>query len=297
MRKQAQAEVNIYLQFARGCGQTGGSYELAGDGMSHAMGHNLKVRVLGSGTSMGVPVIGCRCAVCTSDDPYNKRLRTSVALDVEGTHLLIDCGIDFREQMLRWPMPRLDAVLLTHTHSDHINGIDELRVYNYLQRGSIPLHTSQYFIDDLRQRFQYCFNPLQQGGGIPQLDLMPVTPGQPFQAAGVEVIPIGIMHGVLPILGYRIGNFAYLTDCSAIPEESLPLLQGLEVLILTALRRTPHPTHFNLEQALEAAAGLGAKRVFFIHMNDELDHHATNRTLPDWARLAHDGLLIEVNGS
>src|SRR5690606_10823488 len=155
----------------------------------------MKIRVLGSGTSMGVPVIGCRCAVCTSDDPRNRRLRSSIAIETCGRHILIDLSIDFREQMLRWPMPRIDAILLTHTHSDHINGIDDLRAYNYMQRESIPLFTSRYFIEQIQLRFPHCFNPLQKGGGVPDLDLVEAEPGQPFNAVGVNIVPIPIMHG------------------------------------------------------------------------------------------------------
>ena len=243
---------------------------------------------------MGVPVIGCGCAVCTSTDPHNKRLRSSVSIDAGGVHLLIDCGIDFREQMLRWPMPRVDAVLLTHTHSDHINGIDDLRPYNYYQRGTIPIYGREYFLEDLSQRFHYCFNPLQEGGGVPKLELKPIEPAEAFSISGVEIIPIEIRHGRLPILGFRIGGFAYLTDCSEIPDASEPLLRGLDVLILSALRHTPHPTHFSLSEALAAAARLSPRRVYFTHIADEMDHAETNASLPEWANLLYDGQLIEI---
>ena len=256
----------------------------------------LTVRVLGSGTSMGVPVVGCRCAVCLSEDPRNKRLRSSVWLEGEHGHLLIDCGIDFRQQMLRWPMPRIDAILLTHTHADHINGIDDLRSYNYLQGGAIPLYTTRYFIEDIMRRFPHCFNPLQRGGGVPQLDLTEAEAGRSFLAAGMEVLPVRIMHGQLPILGFRVGKFAYLTDCSGIPAESERLLAGVETLIISALRHRPHDTHFNVEQSLEASRRLGVRRAFFTHIADELDHETTNRMLPEWARLLYDGQVIEVAG-
>jgi phosphoribosyl 1,2-cyclic phosphate phosphodiesterase len=257
---------------------------------------SLRVRVLGSGTSMGVPVVGCHCPVCTSSDPHNKRLRSSVMVEAGGRFVLIDCSIDFRQQMLSWPTPRIDAILLTHTHSDHVAGLDDLRSYNYLQRGAIPLYSTPFFLDDLRRRFAYCFNPMQEGGGVPKLDLRPIEPGVAFETAGLSVLPIGIMHGLLPILGFRLGRFAYLTDCSAIPEGSEPLLQGLEVLIVSALRKRPHSTHFNLEQALETSRRLGVRRAFFTHMADEMDHETTNRELPDWAKLLYDGQLIEVPG-
>ena len=267
-----------------------------GEGVMEGDYPALRVRVLGSGTSMGVPVLGCRCAVCTSSDPRNKRLRSSILIEAAGRHVLVDCSIDFRQQMLAWPAPRIDAVLLTHTHSDHVNGIDDLRAYNYLQGGPIPIYSAQPFLDDLTHRFAYCFDPMQKGGGVPQLDLRRVEPGVAFEAAGLRVVPIPIMHGLLPIIGFRLGRFAYLTDCSAIPAASEPLLQGLEALIVSALRRRPHATHFNLEQAVEVSRRLAARRAFFTHMADEMDHETTNRELPAWAKLLFDGQVIEVPG-
>lgn len=254
----------------------------------------LRVRVLGSGTSMGVPVVGCECPVCLSDDPLNRRMRSSISIDAGGVHLLVDMSIDLRQQMLNWPMPRIDAVLLTHCHSDHVNGLDDIRPYNYLQRGSIPVYSTQHFLDDLLRRFPYCFRPLQRGGGVPEIDLKPVEPARPFRVGSVPVVPVEIMHGRLAILGFRIGDFAYLTDCSGIPESTEPLLRGLDTLIISALRHTPHATHFTVEQSLEACERLGVRRAYFTHIADELDHRSTNRELPDWARLAYDGQLIEV---
>jgi phosphoribosyl 1,2-cyclic phosphate phosphodiesterase len=254
----------------------------------------LKIRVLGSGTSMGVPVIGCRCPVCLSTDPHNKRWRSSISIEAADRHILIDCSIDFRTQMLQWPMPRIDAVLITHTHSDHINGIDDLRSYNYLQKGVIPLYTAPRFIEDLRHRFNYCFDPPQRGGGLPDVETIPVEAGVAFSVGPLEILPVEIMHGRLPIIGFRLDRFAYLTDCSGIPPQTEAQLQGLEVLIISALRLTPHPTHFNLEQALEASGRLGARRVFFTHIADEMDHETTNRGLPQWARLLYDGQVIEA---
>lgn len=263
--------------------------------MSPAAYPPLKIRVLGSGTSMGVPVVGCHCPVCLSSDPRNKRLRSSIMIHVAGKNILIDCSIDFRQQMLNWPVQHIDAVLITHTHSDHINGLDDLRPFNYLQQGALPLYSRQYFLDDLQTRFSYAFNPFQKGGGVPQLDLRAVEPGEPFEAVeGVMVTPIEIMHGKLAIMGYRLGRFAYLTDCSGIPEHSEAQLQGLDLLIISALRHRPHSTHFNVQQSLEASERLGAKRVFFTHVADDLDHETTNRELPEWANLLYDGQELEV---
>jgi phosphoribosyl 1,2-cyclic phosphate phosphodiesterase len=254
----------------------------------------MKVHVLGSGTSVGVPIIGCRCPVCASDDPRNKRLRTSIAVEVDERWLLIDCSIDFRQQMLRFTLPRIDALLLTHTHADHIGGIDDLRIYNWRQREPMPVFSTPPMLDDLRQRYYYCFNPRQQGGGVPQLALNGVEAGERFEAAGIPVTAIGIDHGTLPILGFRIGPLAYLTDCSAIPEASRPLLRGIDTLILSALRHTPHPTHFTLEQAMAEAERIAPRRVFFTHIGDELDHESTNAALPDWANLLYDEQVIEI---
>ena len=254
----------------------------------------LRVLVLGSGTSTGIPVIGCDCPVCTSDDPRNNRLRSSIRIDVDGKTFLVDAGVDFREQMLRYRTPHLDAVLLTHTHADHIHGLDDLRVFCFRQRQHIPIYTSKRFIEDVRIRFAYCFNPEQMGGGVPRLDLEEITPGEPVDICGVPVLPIEIMHGKLPILGFRLGKFAYLTDCSGISEESFALLEGVEVLIVSALRRKPHATHFNIDQALEASERVGCEKTYFIHMCDAVEHVETEAALPPRARLTYDGLEIEV---
>lgn len=254
----------------------------------------LKVRVLGSGTSTGVPVIGCDCPVCTSDDPHNKRLRSSIKIEVNGTTILVDCGVDFRQQILTYPSKRIDAVLVTHTHADHVHGIDDLRAFCFRQREHIPIYTTARFIEDIKIRFAYCFNPLQMGGGIPMLDLEEIKPGEIFKLRGVPILPIEIMHGKLPILGFRMGKFAYLTDCSAIPDESHELLEGVETIILSALRERPHPTHFNIEQAVEASEKMKIKKVYFIHMTCSVDHGPTEEKLPEWARLAYDGLEIEI---
>ena len=254
----------------------------------------LRVKVLGSGTSTGIPVIGCTCPVCTSNDPRNKRLRSSIRIEVNGRTLLVDCGVDFRQQMLTYPTPRIDAVLLTHTHADHCHGLDDLRAFCFRQKEAIPIYSTPRFIEDIRTRFAYCFNPLQKGGGVPRLELKEVQPGEPIDVCGVPVLPIEIMHGKLPILGFRLGAFAYLTDCSAIPDESLALLEGVETIIISALRYRPHPTHFNLEQSLEVSKRMGVKRSYFIHMACAVDHSEAEAKLPDWARLTYDGLELEI---
>jgi len=255
----------------------------------------MRITVLGSGTSTGVPVIGCDCPVCRSDAPENKRLRCSLYVEEAGTGLLIDCSTDFRQQALGNGIKRIDAVLFTHNHADHMNGIDDLRVFNYLQDGPIDLYGDVTVIETIRRRFDYCFDPPQTGGGVPLLNLRRIEPAKPFEINGVKILPIPIKHGVLDILGFRIGRgFAYLTDCSEVPESSMPLLEGIEILVVDGLRRRPHPTHFNLDQALAFSARIGPKQTWFTHLADELDHFATNSTLPPNAQLLCDGQVIEL---
>lgn len=254
----------------------------------------LRVTVLGSGTSAGIPVIGCNCPVCTSTDPRNKRLRSSIRIDAGGKTILVDCGVDLRQQLLAHPTPNLDAVLITHSHSDHVNGLDDLRVFNFRQGHDLPIYTSARFAEDIRVRFAYCFNPFQIGGGIPQFNLMEVRSGEMVDVVGLPVMPIEIMHGKLPILGFRLGSFAYLTDCSFISEEGFALLDGVDTLILSSLRHKPHPTHFNIEQSVAASRRIGAKRTFFIHMCDALDHAATEDELPPDIRLTYDGMVLDI---
>ncbi|MDX2176609.1 MAG: MBL fold metallo-hydrolase [Candidatus Sumerlaeia bacterium] len=249
---------------------------------------------LGTGTSAGIPVLLCDCPVCTSADPLNRRLRTSFWLRGEGRSVLIDCGPDFREQALAARIPRIDTLLLTHSHSDHTVGIDDLRLYNFAQGGAIPVHGSGETLEDVRRRFDYCFKSgVQQGGGIPQLDLVPVE--GPFRAARLAVVPVPLFHGRLPILGFRFGKFAYLTDVSRIPDESWALLEGVETLVLNALRHRPHPTHFTVDEAVAAAERIGAARTWFVHMTHDLDHAETNAKLPPDKQLARDGLTIDVD--
>jgi len=254
----------------------------------------VKVLVLGSGTSTGIPAIGCNCPVCTSDDPRNKRLRSSIRIQTGGRTLLVDCGVDFRQQMLRHRTPHIDGVLVTHTHADHIHGLDDLRAFTFRRESPMPIYSSEGFIRDIELRFGYCFNPMQIGGGVPKISLNTVMPGQPFDVGGVPVVPLPIMHGRLPILGFRLGSFAYMTDCSGIPEETWPLLEGVRTLIISGLRHEPHPTHFTLAESMDAARRIGVERVYFIHMTCRLDHAKTEETLPEWARLTYDGMEIEV---
>lgn len=252
----------------------------------------MEVTFLGTGTSIGVPVIGCSCPVCTSTDRRNKRLRPSILLTLRGRNILIDASTDFRSQALRAGLNRLDAVLFTHWHADHVFGLDDIRIFNAYQGEKISCYGNQETIRQLRHIFSYAFEHTQAGGGKPRLVLQPVE--TPFDLFGEKIIPVEIYHGELRILGYRIREMAYITDCSKIPESALGLLKDLEVLILGALRYTPHPTHFSLDEALEAIEGLAPGKVYLTHLSHAFDHEETNAQLPPHVTLAHDGMRIRV---
>ena len=252
----------------------------------------LQVTFLGTGTSHGVPAIGCDCATCRSDDPRDNRLRPSVHLRFDdGFSLLIDAGPDLRAQALRHNVRRVDAIFFTHGHADHIVGLDDVRRFNQLQKARIPCYGDGTTVRDIRTMFSYVFDAgTPKGGGLPLLDLFRVV--GPFSLGRHEVTPVPIFHGSRPILGVRVGRFAYLTDCSRIPDESWPLLEGLEVLVLDALREAPHPTHFTVEEAVEAARRIGAERTCFTHMAHDLRHAPTCARLPRGMELAYDGLVL-----
>jgi phosphoribosyl 1,2-cyclic phosphate phosphodiesterase len=253
-----------------------------------------RVTFLGTGTSHGVPMIGCRCATCTSDDPRDQRLRPSILIEVTGgPALLVDTAPDLRTQALRYDVRRVDAVLFTHPHADHLLGLDEIRRYNHLQRATIPCYGNAETLVEVRRVFAYAFEPRQQGGGVPRLDLVPV--GGPFEVAGTRVEPVPVLHGHLPIHGYRVGSFAYVTDCSAIPDASWPLLDGLDLLVIGALRYVPHPTHFTVAQALEVVARVRPARALLTHIAHDLRHTEASAALPDGVELAYDGLVVPVH--
>jgi phosphoribosyl 1,2-cyclic phosphate phosphodiesterase len=247
--------------------------------------------VLGSGTSMGVPTIGCTCLVCRSTDPHDRRTRPSVLIQYGGKSVLIDTTPDFREQAIRENISQIDAVLYTHSHADHILGIDDLRPLSYHRKGKIPLYARREAADYIRNMFRYIFDADYKFGGLAQLELRPVD--QAFELFGAKFEPVPIIHGETEIFGYRFGSAAYLTDFSQIPKESFTLLQGLDVLFLDGLRHQPHPTHSTVENSIRIASELKAKRVFFTHICHDLPHAATNATLPEHARLSHDGMKLE----
>jgi phosphoribosyl 1,2-cyclic phosphate phosphodiesterase len=251
----------------------------------------MRVTFLGSGTSTGVPVVGCRCRVCTSAHPRNQRLRQSVSIEAGGKHFLIDTTPDLRLQLLRHPIPRLDFLLFTHSHSDHLMGLDDIRPFNFRQRESIRAYASPPTARAIRRAFSYIWDHSQIGGGKPQLELVEIE-GH-FSHEGIDIVPIPVTHGDWTILGFRIGPFAYITDTNGIPPESMTLLEGIEVLALDGLRPAPpHPTHFTIGQAVECAAQIGAGTTYLIHLTHEVDHDEVEAQLPGGVRLAYDGLEL-----
>jgi phosphoribosyl 1,2-cyclic phosphate phosphodiesterase len=256
---------------------------------------SVKVTFLGTGTSTGVPVIGCRCRVCTSENPKNKRLRQSVKIETGGKYFLIDTTPDLRAQLLRDPIPRLDFLLFTHSHSDHLMGLDDIRPFNFRQREPIHAYANEKTAKAVRRAFSYIWSESQIGGGKPQLELHEVD-GK-FSHDGVEVTPLPVHHGDWTILGFRVGNFAYITDTNGIPPATLRLLEGVEILALDGLRpHPPHPTHFTIEEAIAAARVVGARETYLIHLTHDVDHDEFEATLPAGFRLAYDGLVLNNEG-
>lgn len=257
--------------------------------------------VLGSGTSMGVPTIGCDCAVCTSADPHDRRTRPSIMVqwDDPATSalrrtVLIDTTPDFREQVIREQVRKIDAILYTHGHADHILGLDDVRPLSFPRVTGgvkIPLYASDSTADVLRSVFRYIFEGDYKYGGLAQVELRPVH--GPVEIHGARFTPMPVLHGDVPIDAFRFGGAAYLTDFSSIPEESMAQLEGLDILFLDALRHHPHPTHSTVENSLKIVERLKPRRTFFTHISHDLPHEATNAALPDNVRLAHDGLKLE----
>lgn len=288
----------------------------------------MKITILGSGTSCGVPQIGCLCEVCTSRNPKDKRLRCSVLIEEKGKSILIDCGPDFREQMLRVGFRPLDAVFITHEHYDHVGGLDDLRPYSIW--GDVNVYAEKFCADHLMERIPYCFIPPEKRyPGVPAINLRVIEPHKPVivnreekaqvpseyledalkmdlhlvtdyekgldaEEQGVEVMPIRVMHGKLPIVGYRIGTFAYITDMKTIPDEELEYLQGIEYLIVNGLRHKTHPSHQTIEDAIEFARQLKVKGVWLVHMSHHIKpHDEEEKLLPEGVHLAYDGEVIE----
>ncbi len=254
---------------------------------------SLRLTILGSGTSHGVPMIACDCPVCTSADPRDRRTRASALFSFDGRRLLIDTSPELRLQCLAAGVRQVDAILYTHAHADHIVGLDDVRRFNWLQNQALDVYGDQATLTRVRTMFRYAFeDEPEYPSAKPVLNAVVID--GPFELFGRRVIPIPYFHGQQTVLGFRIGDIAYCPDCSGIPDASRPLLEGLDVLVLDALRRRPHPTHFNLEQAVQEARRIGARRTWFTHIAHELPHAATNAELPTGMELAYDGLICET---
>ena len=252
----------------------------------------MKITFLGTGTSNGVPVIGCECSVCKSNDPKDKRLRSSVLIEKSGRNILIDVTPDFREQMMNLSFQKIDGILISHEHYDHVGGLDDLRPFG--QFGEIDIYAEQNVSIALKNRLPYCFTP-KKYSGIPNIKITEIDLA-PFLIDEVEIIPIRVMHFNLPILGFRISNFAYLTDVKAISEDELHKLKGLDVLVVSALRKTDHISHQNLEQAINLIHKIKPKKAYLTHLSHEMGLHSVeNKQLEEGISIAYDGLEVTIN--
>ncbi len=247
---------------------------------------------LGSGTSTGVPVAGCTCAVCRSTDPHDKRLRACVRVQRGERNVIVDTTPEFRIQCLRADVRRVDAVLVTHDHADHLNGFDDVRPFSSFRRRTLPVYCSAHVINSIHRRFDYIWNAVQKGGGLPDIELREIT--GPFSVIGMEVTPVPIKHGRIDILGYRFGDTAYLTDVSAVPDSSLPLLTDLENLIVTCVRKNPHPTHLNVAGVKRLHKLVKPRRTLLTHLTHYLFHKELIGLFPADITPAYDGMRIEV---
>ena len=252
----------------------------------------MKIIILGSGTSTGVPMVGCSCPVCSSDDPRNKRTRASIVVESADRYILVDTSTDLRKQVLREKIPRIDAVLFTHSHADHIHGIDDMRGFHFIHKRIIPCYGDRETIATISKNFSYIFKGLDAAGYAPLLESHILS--GPFTLSDLKIIPIPLIHGAMTATGYRIGNVAYLTDLSRIPDASMDLLTGLETLIIDALRYTPHPNHLNIEGALRVVERLKPRRALFTHLTHEVSYSDGSK-LPVGVELAYDGLTIEMS--
>ncbi len=253
----------------------------------------MKVTFLGTGTSQGVPVIGCKCAVCRSGNVHDKRLRTSVLLQVNGLNIVIDSGPDFRQQMLRCGIDHLDALIFTHGHKDHTAGLDDIRAFNFIQGGKVEVYATSEVQDVLRREFSYIFDGTDYPG-IPQIKMLTIA-NSPFQIDDVTVTPIETLHYKLPVFGFRVGDFTYITDANYIPKKEKEKIKGSKVMVLNALRKTSHISHFTLDEAVELMHEFAPQHGFLTHISHQLGLHTeVNAELPDFVRLAHDGLTFEL---
>jgi phosphoribosyl 1,2-cyclic phosphate phosphodiesterase len=252
------------------------------------------IEFLGTGTSLGVPMIGCKCHVCVSEDPKDKRFRTSLLICHKGKNIVIDCGPDFRTQLLRAGVDDLESVIITHEHRDHIAGLDDVRSINYILRKSVELRLSKESLDAVKVEFPYIFDPGDYKGA-PQIDVVELT-SEPFELLGLRFIPLEVLHRNMKVFGFRIGDFSYITDANHIPKSTMKLLRGTKILVLNALRPKKHPSHFSLEEAVDIAKEVGANQTYFTHLGHLIGkHELINNKLPENMELAYDGLRISMS--
>lgn len=252
----------------------------------------MRLTFLGTGTSCGVPTIGCQCYTCTSKDPHDKRLRCSALVETETTRVLIDCGPDFRQQIMEQPFRKIDGILITHAHYDHMGGMDDIRPY--CQFGEINVYADPVARKGLLQMLPYCFEE-HRYPGVPAIQLHEIHKHIPFQIGDLEIFPIEVMHHDLPILGYRIGRLAYITDMKTIDEGELDYLQDIDTLIVNALREKPHHSHQTLAEAVDFAKRIGARQTWLIHSSHDIGRHEeVNASLPSDIQMAYDGQVIEI---
>lgn len=254
----------------------------------------MKVTFLGTGTSQGVPVIGCTCPVCKSLDFRDKRFRTSIHIQIGELSIVIDTGPDFRSQILRAGITQLDAVIYTHEHKDHTAGLDDIRPFNFMQQKDMPIFGSHQVLEQIKNEFAYIF-ARKRYPGVPQVETTEIDEN-PFTIGGITITPIPVLHYKLPVLGFRIGDFTYITDAKHIPEDSLKLIEGTEILVLNALQTESHISHFTLDEAIDMAKQIGAKQTYFTHISHKLGLHQTvDQELPEGIALAYDGLQLTLD--
>jgi len=255
------------------------------------MSSNVQLRLLGTATSQGIPVIGCDCKVCSSEDVRDKRLRTSALFSVGDKNIVIDSGPDFRQQMLANQIERIEAILYTHEHNDHVAGLDDIRPFNFRHEMDMPLYGLSRVLEELKKRFKYVFTDYP---GVPRIVTHKLTPGEIFKVSGIEILPIQVMHGALPILGYRVSDITYLTDVKTINSDSISLIKDTRILVVNALRNEEHHSHFNLKEALDLINEVNPEKAFLIHMSHLFDTHENiQKLLPDNVFVGYDGMVIE----